>query len=174
MNGRENEREPGTCLPAAFNLLIIEDELLIAVSIEQVALEMGASEVAILRRQEALRFVPGSAFEADIAVVDKRTANQHLHAVVDLVVNTGALLVVTITDEETAGDGLLESAAALLHKPFGDDDIRRALTTALQRMRSSSPARRPVHFDPPAFSLRSSSSSSAVNRSGTASLAVSS
>lgn len=123
-------------MPATFNVLIIEDELLIAVSIEQVALEMGASEVAILRRQEALRFVPGSDFTANIAIVDERTANQHLHAIVDLVVETEAVLIVMTTDSEPAGDGLLESAAALLRKPFGDEDIRRALYAALQRIRS--------------------------------------
>lgn len=130
------ETKAGTALSGTFNVLIIEDELLIAMSVEQVALEMGAREVLIMRRREALRFVPGSAFRADIALVDYRTANENLHAIVDLVVETEAVLIVMTTDTRPACDGLVGSAAAVLRKPFGDDDIRRALKDALQRVRA--------------------------------------
>ncbi|WP_306117516.1 MULTISPECIES: hypothetical protein [unclassified Roseitalea] len=119
--------------PAGWTMLIIEDKLLIAMNIEQTALDLGAGKVTILRPAEALEFMPGADFAADIAVVDYRAADGRRRELLGLVADTGATLVIVTTDHEGMDDPLLDGARIILRKPFSDADLRDALVRALSR-----------------------------------------
>lgn len=119
-----------------WTLLIIENELLIAMNVEQIALDLGASTVTIMRMREALEFVPSSEFVADIAVVDYLSAYDKRMEILELVSGIGAELLVMTTQTAAHDDDLLAPALEIVRKPFSEEEMRMALRGALNNVGS--------------------------------------
>lgn len=111
-------------------MLIVEDEMLIAVGIEQVALELGARMTRILRSPEALALIDRCDQTPDICVVDYRAASDDNRRIAEFFNGSTSKLIVVTTDSEPGTDTLYKAADAIVQKPFGDEDVRRAFYAA--------------------------------------------
>lgn len=114
-----------------WTVLIIEDSALIAANTEQVARDMGAAKVTLMRAPQALERVLLRGLTPDIAVIDHRSVNHGAAELLDLVIGTGAMLIITTTDSDRGSQWLLQTAHAVLRKPFSEDELRAALQSAL-------------------------------------------
>ena len=114
------------------SVLIIEDEMLIAVSVEQVAQELGARTTRVLRAHEAMELADRCAHLPDVCVVDYRSTNDEKRRIAQFVRGSPCKLILMTTDSQLEEDDLFSSADAILQKPFGDEEVCLAFQNALK------------------------------------------
>lgn len=111
-------------------VLIIEDEMLIAMNVEQIAHDLGAREVLVLRVREALRHMLENVVSPDVCVVDYRSANGERRNVAEFFGSSAGKLIAMTTDGDPENDPLLANADAVLRKPFGNEEVTQAFRDA--------------------------------------------
>lgn len=112
-------------------VLIIEDEMLIAMDVEQIANDLGARHVLVLRVREALRHMLENVVSPDVCFVDYRSADGERRSVAEFFGSTGGKLIVMTTDGDPEKDPLVANADAVLRKPFGAEEVGQAFRDAL-------------------------------------------
>lgn len=119
------------------SVLIVEDEMLIAVGIEQVAVEMGARTTKVMRVSEALAAMDQCGQAPDICVIDYRAADPSRRRLMDFLGSVSSKVIAMTTDSFFDNNEFFQVADAILKKPFGDDEVRRAFIDSLRHHRSS-------------------------------------
>lgn len=112
-------------------VLIIEDQMLIAINVEQVALDMGAADTRVVRADEAVRTPDVWSDKPDVCIIDYRAASGRGSRLAQLARKHDCKLIVMTTDSLDRDDELIVGADAILRKPFSDDDVRAALEKVL-------------------------------------------
>ncbi len=110
------------------NVLIVEEEYLIAADIEQAIREAGAADVAIYRNVEDIPERPAATGRFQLAVVEARLGHPSVVAYVDELQRAGTAVVVTSADIAIAG---AFPGATHLDKPFDSASVLRACRAAL-------------------------------------------
>jgi DNA-binding NtrC family response regulator len=113
------------------SVIIVEDEMLIAMNVEQVAHDLGAHDVQVLRVRDALRHMLENVVSPDICIVDYRSANGERRDVAEFFSSSAGKLIVMTTDGDPDKDPLVANADAMLRKPFGNEEIAQAFRDAL-------------------------------------------
>lgn len=117
----------------ARRILIVEDEFLVAMSLEDLLTEMGHQVVGLASRlSEAMEFARESDF--DFAVLDINIAGTQSFPVADILRERGIPFVFA-SGYGSAGlvDGYRNEA--MLRKPYGHREIERSLEQAIQPIR---------------------------------------
>jgi DNA-binding NtrC family response regulator len=137
----QTTRPPGTSLGqlplAGKSVLIIEDEALIAMNIESCLQDAGAAvDIAnsIVSAQSALD--EGTPF--DVAVVDLRLADGNASPLIQVLSERGIPVVISTGDEVDRGQPALNKAAAILQKPYAENDLINAITRTPPPSRAAS------------------------------------
>lgn len=116
---------------AGLRVLILEDEVLIAMDLEQVCRELGAADVAVARTLDEAEAVVGAGFDAavlDIMVAGRSTiefATRLFARGVPVVFATG------YSDAERLVEAL--AGVQIVDKPFSRDMLVEAIARALER-----------------------------------------
>jgi DNA-binding response OmpR family regulator len=116
----------------AWTALVVEDEVMIATSIEDIVGELGAREVVVLRSPEAA--VREAARRThDLAIVDWRLGGRTAEALVRLLdaAGTDVLLVTGMHPEDLADMTVL--GIPILEKPFRDDVLAATIRAIMTR-----------------------------------------
>jgi CheY-like chemotaxis protein len=109
------------------SLLVVEDEALIAMSVESSLLDAGATivktansiAVALSALDEGIRF--------DAAIVDLLLINENTYPLVQILSERGVPVVITTGDQIDLGHPALSNAVAFLQKPYNDSELIEAL-----------------------------------------------
>jgi DNA-binding NtrC family response regulator len=112
---------------AGKSVLVIEDEALIAMSVESCLQDAGAAVVvanSVALAQSALD--EGIPFDA--AVVDLRLADGNASPLIRVLSERGIPVVISTGDEVDRGQPALSKAIAILQKPYAENDLINAIT----------------------------------------------
>lgn len=108
------------------DVLIVEDEVLIALDVERIVLACGANACQIVRGAHArnLPIVEGNSNH--VIIVDHRSFNEVTTDLALLVESYGSAIVLTTTGEKPK-DLAANQRISIVQKPFADADILKAL-----------------------------------------------
>ena len=110
--------------------LIIEDESMVAMLLEDTLIEIGCEVIGIASRfDDAIAKANSMAF--DIAILDINLDGRKTFSIADSFAERGVAFVVATGYDATSLPGWLQRAP-ILHKPFRQRDLERALWTALK------------------------------------------
>lgn len=113
------------------SVLIVEDEMLIALNVEQVARDLGAAATRIVRAEGALSLARTCSVVPDICVVDFRSANGRKKSIAQALFSARTKVILMTTDSHSDDDDLYRVADAVVRKPFGDEELFAAFQYAL-------------------------------------------
>jgi two-component SAPR family response regulator len=118
-------------------LLVLEDEVLIAMDVEQLCREHGASEVVTLRKVEELGTQPFDDFPHDAAVLDVRLADDSTIEFARQLMERGIPFVFATGYE--ASENLFEAfpGISVIPKPYESSALIRAIAESIARARIS-------------------------------------
>src|ERR1700730_18429499 len=120
----QTSRPTGTSLRqlplAGKSVLIIEDEALIAMSVESCLLDAGAALVKIADSIALAQSALDEGIPFDAAVVDLHLADGNASPLIQVLSERGIPVVVTTGDELDRGQPALSKAVAILQKPHAD------------------------------------------------------
>lgn len=108
------------------DVLIVEDEVLIALDVERIALECGANACQIVRGVHALSLSIEEVNANNVIIIDDRSFHEHSAVFTLLVQSYGGSVILTTTGEkqqQLAGNERI----SIVQKPFADADIIAAL-----------------------------------------------
>jgi DNA-binding NtrC family response regulator len=117
---------------AGKSVLIIEDEALIAMSVESCLLDAGAVLVKIADSIALAQSALDEGIPFDAAVVDLHLADGNASPLIQVLSERGIPVVVTTGDEVDRGQTALSKAVAILQKPHADSDL---INTIIQKAR---------------------------------------
>ena len=109
------------------SVLIIEDEALIALSVESCLLAAGAAVVKIANSISASQSALDEGIPFDAAIVDLYLGDDNAYPLVQILSERGIPVVITTGDEIDLGDPALSYAVAFLQKPHADSDVIEAI-----------------------------------------------
>ena len=109
------------------SVLIIEDEALIALSVETCLLDAGAAIVKIANSISSSQSALDEGIPFDAAIVDLYLGDDNAYPLVQILSERGIPVVITTGDEIDLGDPALSYAVAFLQKPHADSELIEAL-----------------------------------------------
>ncbi len=112
-------------------VLIVEDEMLVAMLIEEYLLEMGC-EVALSARRIAKAFKGLQTSRIDVAVLDVNVAGESISQLVDVLDQRGIPFIFA-SGYGARGVDSRWGGSPVLQKPFTEADLRAALLTVLDK-----------------------------------------
>jgi len=114
----------------SYNVLVVEDEIFVAVVIEDVVAEMGMNPVGIAAdRRSALKLAP----EADIALVDLNLKDGPTGKEIGKTLAENGVTVLFMTaNPSQLGDGV-PGTVGVLPKPVMDDELKEAMDFVIAR-----------------------------------------
>ena len=121
---------PGPCqgLPlAGMSVLIIEDEALIALSVESCLLDGGAATVKIANSIAEARSALGQGIPFDAAIVDLVLSDEDASPMIQMLSEQGIPFVVSTGADIDLGHPALSNAVAFLQKPYNNSELIEAL-----------------------------------------------
>ncbi|WP_428029215.1 response regulator [Ancylobacter sp.] len=114
-------------------VFIVEDETLVAMMIEGMLEELGATVVGNeSRSDDALNFVASRHGEIDVAMLDLNLGTGHSYAIAEAIAGHGIPIVFSTGYTDSAIDAAWRSCP-VLNKPFQLADLQGALSRALDR-----------------------------------------
>ena len=132
----QSSRPTGTSLGqlplAGKSVLIIEDEALIAMSVEFCLQDAGAAVVKIANSIALAQSALDEGIPFDAAVVDLRLPDGNASPLIQVLSERGIPVVVTTGDEVDRRQPALSKAVAILQKPHADSDL---INTIIQKAR---------------------------------------
>lgn len=135
--GGVDGRSPDSTLGAKARILIVEDEFLVAMTIEDALLQAGHEIVGVVRTgEEAVQ--AGIKLRPDLVLMDIRLAGQMtgIEAAVELrVQGIKSLFASSHTDRETRALGENACPVGWLAKPFSESEVTVAVAAALARLK---------------------------------------
>jgi CheY-like chemotaxis protein len=114
----------------ALRVLVVEDEMLVAMNIEDMLLDLGHEVVALAGRLETALALAGEA-SFDVAMLDVNLAGQASFPVAD-VLRTRGIPYLFATGYGTQGIAEAHRQAPVLQKPFRARDLEEVLRAAAQ------------------------------------------
>lgn len=111
-------------------MLIVEDELMIAMLVEDMLADLGCTVVGPAHTLEAALKAAENEPDIDAALLDVNLAGQPVFPVADALRSRGAPLIFS-TGYGEAGLRDVDAGAPVLQKPFRAGDLARALQSAL-------------------------------------------
>ena len=111
-------------------ILIVEDEMMIAMLLEDMLVDLGCSVVGPSASLEPALDLAKSDDALDVAILDVNLAGQPVFPVADILRAKGDPIIFS-SGYGDAGLREIDRAATVLQKPFRAGDLARALTTAL-------------------------------------------
>ncbi|HEY1425216.1 MAG TPA: response regulator [Caulobacteraceae bacterium] len=121
---------PDTPVFAGRRVLVVEDEMMIAMLVEDMLCELGCAVVGPVHALEAALDLARSDDGLDAALLDVNLAGQPVFAVADALRAKGVPAIFS-TGYGDAGLRDVDRGAQVLQKPFRAGDLARALTAAL-------------------------------------------
>jgi DNA-binding NtrC family response regulator len=109
------------------SLLVIEDEALIAMSVESCLLDAGAAIVKTANSIAAALSALGEGIPFDAAIVDLILTNEHACPLIQILSERRIPVVISTGDEFDLGHPALSNAVAFLQKPYNDSELIDAL-----------------------------------------------
>ncbi len=109
------------------SVLIIEDEALIALSVESCLFDAGAAVVKIANSISASQSALDEGIPFDAAIVDLYLGDDNAYPLVEILSERGIPVVITTGDEIDLGDPALSYAVSFLQKPHADNELIEAL-----------------------------------------------
>jgi CheY-like chemotaxis protein len=119
------------------HILILEDEFLIAMDVEQLCRDHGASEVTIHRSLDELGDAPSDAFDYDAAVVDIRLGGVSTTDFALSLFQRGVPFVFATGYADPAETAAMFPGVTVVGKPYLGEDIVGALAGAVSRGRTA-------------------------------------
>lgn len=114
----------------SMDVLVIEDEILIALDIERIVLSVGAKQCRIMRAIDAMNVPELEQFPRDLIVIDHRSFHANWSHFSDLVAQFHSVIVLT-TESDTARKLVSNPSTVIVSKPFADNDIIEAVQQLL-------------------------------------------
>jgi len=111
-------------------VLVVEDEMMIAMMVEDMLAELGCSVVGPAHALDAALDLARTESAIDAALLDVNLAGKPVFAVADALREKGVPAIFS-TGYGDAGLRDIDRGAPVLQKPFRADDLARALTEAL-------------------------------------------
>ena len=108
-------------------MLIVEDEALIAMSVESCLLDAGAMTVIIANSIAAAQSVLDEGIPFDAAIVDLVLSNEDACPLIQILSERGIPAVVSTGADIDLGHPALSNAVAFLQKPYNDSELIEAL-----------------------------------------------
>lgn len=119
--------------PSALRLLVVEDEMLIALMIEEMLRDLGHVVIGPVGGvTPALQLLQEGAAEVDGAVLDVNLNGEPVYPVADALRARG-LPFVFVTGYDAAGIASRYAAVPILQKPFRPEQLGRLVSVALTR-----------------------------------------
>ncbi len=129
------QREDSICTDREFllgkSVLIIEDELLIAMNLESWLREAGAARVEVVHRLSSARDALNMESSFDVAVLDLMLADGDASPLTKVLRQLGIPFVITTGDASALAGSELTPSAAILVKPFPESELLAALRRAI-------------------------------------------
>src|SRR5690242_7607316 len=122
---------PDTPVFAGRRVLVVEDEMMIAMLVEDMLAELGCAVVGPAHALDAALDLARTVDEIDAALLDVNLAGQPVFAVADALREKGVPAIFS-TGYGDAGLREVDRGAPVLQKPFRAGDLARALTEALR------------------------------------------
>jgi len=110
------------------SVLVIEDEVLIAMGFESCLQDAGAAVVKIANSLASAQRTLDEDIPFDAAVVDLQLADGNASALIEVLSERGIPVVITTGDEVDPRHPALSKALAILQKPHADSDLVNAVT----------------------------------------------
>lgn len=104
------------------NVLIVEDELLIALDVERVVLDCGAAQCWLANKRDLAAHAPHAATPPDLLVIDYRTADNNWQQF-DTLLALSTPVIVLSTDGKMESQPCEASRIIAVAKPFSDADL---------------------------------------------------
>jgi DNA-binding NtrC family response regulator len=125
-NFRHSGTSPGQLPLAGKSVLVIEDEALIAWSLESCLLDAGAAFVKIVNSIAcAAKVLDDTRFDA--AILDLHLPDGNAIPLMRILSERGIRFVISTGDDFDAGQPALSTAVTVLEKPFAESDLIEAL-----------------------------------------------
>ena len=112
---------------AGMSVLIVEDEALIALSVESCLLDAGADLVKIANSRAEAQSALEEDIPFDAAIVDLVLSNEDASPIIQMLSERGIPVVVSTGADIDLGHPALTSAVAFLQKPYSQSDLIEAL-----------------------------------------------
>jgi DNA-binding NtrC family response regulator len=109
------------------SILIIEDEPLIAFSVESCLLDAGATIVKIANSIAAVRIALDEGIPFDAAIVDLILTHENACPLIQVLSERGIPIVISTGADIDLGHPALSKAVAFLQKPYNDSELIEAL-----------------------------------------------
>ncbi len=109
------------------SILIIEDEALIAMSVESSLLDAGAAIVKTASSIAAAQSALDEGIKFDAAIVDLLLTHENACPLIQVLSERGIPVVITTGDEIDLGHSAFSNAVAFLQKPYSDSELIEAL-----------------------------------------------
>lgn len=116
------------------DVLVVEDELLIALDVERIVLDCGAMACQIVRGVPALELFIDDHNASNIVIVDERSFHRDPSVFTALIESFGAAIVLT-TSRERPQQLIGNARVSIVQKPFVSTDIVTALIEQLRDQR---------------------------------------
>ena len=115
---------------AGRRVLVVEDEMMIAMLVEDMLTDLGCAVVGPAHALDAALDLARSEVDLDVALLDVNLAGQPVFAVADALREKGVPAIFS-TGYGDAGLREVDRGALVLQKPFRAGDLARALSAAL-------------------------------------------